>query len=378
MTARALNRSTLARQVLLRREPLGVVEGVRRVVALQAQHPASPYLALWNRLTGLDAADLDAAFARREVVKATLMRITLHAVAAGDYRAFREAMEPTLRAGRLGRFLAASGLTAADAASLVADLLEHTDRARSAAEVEAWLAERLGAASGTPAWQGLRGYAPLLHAATEARWSFGPRPTYVAASPRPALADPGASAGGLETLVRRYLEGFGPASVADVARFALVQRARAREAVEALSADLERLEGPDGTALVDVPDAPRPPEDMPAPPRLMAMWDSVLLAYVDRSRVIPPAYRRLVIRSNGDVLPTLLVDGFVAGVWRSVEGGIEATAFERLPDHAWDGLAGEARALVAFLADREPTVYRRYDRWWRNLPSAQVRLLPGD
>ncbi len=107
------------------------------------------------------------------------------------------------------------------------------------------------------------------------------------------------------------------------------------------------------------------------------MWDSILLAYSDRSRVIPSDYRRLVTRQNGDVLPTLLVDGYVAGVWRPVEGGIEATAFHRLSDAAWSGLVDEAAALVAFLTDREPTVYRRYTHWWRELPGAEVRLLPG-
>jgi hypothetical protein len=109
----------------------------------------------------------------------------------------------------------------------------------------------------------------------------------------------------------------------------------------------------------------------------MAMWDSVLLAYSDRSRVIPPDYRRSVIRSNGDVLPTLLVDGYVAGVWRPVKGGIEATAFHQLSDDTWTDLAAEAAALVAFLADRDPTVYRRYARWWTTLPSADVRVLPS-
>lgn len=109
----------------------------------------------------------------------------------------------------------------------------------------------------------------------------------------------------------------------------------------------------------------------------MAMWDSILLAYADRSRVIPSDYRRLVVQSNGDVLPTLLVDGYVARVWRPVEGGIEATAFHRLADEAWEGLAAEARALAALLADREPRVYRRYDRWWTALPKADVHVLPG-
>jgi len=101
----------------------------------------------------------------------------------------------------------------------------------------------------------------------------------------------------------------------------------------------------------------------------------VLLAYADRARLMSAEYRKLVMRSNGDALPTLLVDGLVAGVWRPVEGGIEATAFHRLSDDAWDGLDAEARALRAFLADREPRLYGRYAHWWSELPKGEVRLL---
>ena len=148
-------------------------------------------------------------------------------------------------------------------------------------------------------------------------------------------------------------------------------------ALRDLAGKIEELEGPDGSTLFDVPEGQRPPEDTVAPPRLLPMWDSILLAYFDRSRVIPPDYRQVVIRRNGDVLPTLLIDGYVAGVWRPVEGGIEATAFHRLDDEAWEGLAAEAVALVAFLAGREPVVYGRYARWWSTLPRNEVRLLPA-
>jgi hypothetical protein len=165
-----------------------------------------------------------------------------------------------------------------------------------------------------------------------------------------------------------------------MARFALVQRARVRAAVQALGGSLVQLEGPDGTVLYDVPGAARPAGDTPAPPRLMAMWDSIMLAYFDRSRVIPAGYQRLVTRTNGDVLPTVLVDGYVAGVWRAVRDGIEVTAFHPLPGFVWARLAAEAGALTLFLADREPEVYRRYHHWWAklpDLPGAQTRLLPG-
>lgn len=378
ITARELNRATLSRQMLLQRESLAVPDAVRRAVALQAQQPASPYLALWNRLTDFDPADLDAAFSDRTVVKATLMRITLHAVAADDHLAMHRAMQPTLRGAGLGdRRYTSSGLTVADADAMVPDLLELTRQPRSVAEIEAWLDARLDIPV-KGVWRGLRCFAPLLHAPTGGPWSFGPRPAYIAAGLPPTPVDKETADEFLPMVVRRYLEGFGPASMPDVAQFALVHRPRVRAALEALSTDLERLEGPDGTELFDSPGAPRPPEDTPVPPRLMAMWDSVLLAYNDRSRVVPPEYRKLVIRSNGDVLPTLLVDGYVAGVWRPADdGGIEATAFHPLPDEAWAGLAAEAKALLALLADREPRVYRRYDRWWADLPSVDVRILPG-
>ncbi|MFH9610325.1 winged helix DNA-binding domain-containing protein [Streptomyces sp. NPDC017448] len=377
MTARGLNRSTLARQLLLRREPLDAAEGVRRVVALQAQQPASPYLALWNRLVEFDPAGLDAAFTDHSVVKATLMRLTLHAVHADDHPAFREAMHPVVRASRLGSRFTASGLTAADADALVPGLLEFADRPRTAAACEAWLGERLGAPPEPGAWWGLRQYTPLLHAPTAPPWSFGHRPSYIAPPAGPPSTEPAASAASLRKLVVRYLEGFGPASVADVAQFAMVRRTDARAALADLAGRLERLTGPAGEELFDLPGSPRPDAATPAPPRLMAMWDSVLLAYADRGRVLPPAYRRTVIRANGDVLPTLLVDGYVAGVWRPVPGGVEATAFHPLPEEVWEALAAEARSLTAFLSDREPEVYRRYGHWWSRLPAATVRLLPG-
>nr|WP_222109165.1 winged helix DNA-binding domain-containing protein [Streptomyces cupreus] len=368
-----MNRATLGRQLLLRREPLEVAEAVRRVLALQAQQPASPYLALWNRLDDFKPADVDVAFADRTLLKATLLRITLHAVHREDYRMVREAMRPTLHASRLGYRFAAAGLTPADAAELEPGLLEFAEEPRSNGDMTAWLAERVGEEKKEGAWWGLRSCTPLVHAVTGGPWSFGTSPAYIAG---PEGRPEGGPDEALQGLVLRYLSSFGPASIADVAQFATVQRSRVRTALRALADSLEELEGPEGTVLYDIPDAPRPPEDTPAPPRLMAMWDSVLLAYADRGRVIPPDYRPLVIRVNGDVLPTLLVDGHVAGVWRPAEGGIEATAFHELPAEAWEALAEEAASLVALLADREPRVYSRYGHWWKKLPDAQVRVLP--
>jgi hypothetical protein len=377
LTARQLNRATLARQLLLQREPVDVVEGVRRVGALQAQEAASPYLALWNRLAGFEAAALDAAFAARQVVKASLVRLTVHAVHADDYPAFHHAMVPSLRASRLrDRRYLDTGLSEADADAFLPHLLAFLDRPRTGAEVEELIEVRLGAPQ-PRLWWALRMFAPLHHAPTGAPWSFGSPSAFVASGNAPAPATPAKHDEAVRRLARRYLEAFGPASLRDIAQFTMLRNPVLRRALEAMADEVDELEGPEGVDAVRRAGAPRGSEDAPAPPRLLPMWDSVLLAYADRSRVIPPAYRPLVIRRNGDVLPTLLVDGYVAGVWRPVDGRIEVTAFHRLDDETWDALAVEAAALVALLDERDPAVYRRYARWWRELPSEQVRLLPA-
>jgi hypothetical protein len=372
---RELNRATLARQLLLQREELDVLTAMRHVVALQAQHAASPYIALWNRLSGFDPAELDAAFADRTLVKGTVMRFTLHAVLAGDHPVMHAAMQPSLRTRLQDSRFTVSGLSPGEAHELVRELLVFLDIPRTAAEIEEWIHERVDAPPGS-VWWALRSFAPVLHAPTGGPWSFGWRPSFTASGTAPLPEDPVAFDEALQTLAVRYLEGFGPASVADLAQFALVQRSRARAALQSLAGTLERVEGPGGVELFDVPGGRCPAADTPAPPRLLPMWDSVLLAYSDRSRILPPEYRRTVIRSNGDVLPTLLVDGYVAGVWRPVEGGIEARPFSPLRAEDWEGLAAEARSLIAFLADREPEVYRRYARWWAALPDTEVRVLP--
>lgn len=375
LTARQLNRATLGRQLLLERRSLTPVEAMRQVVALQAQEPPSPYLALWNRIADFDAGELDRAFATHEMVKAQLMRITLHVVAAADYPAFHEAMVPSLRAARLyDRRFTAENVSIEEVEALTPDLLAFTAEPRKNADVEAWLADRFGAPK-PRVWWALRHFGPIVHAPTGGPWAFAPRPTYTTASEQ---TRPGDEAASVATLVRRYLEGFGPATMQDIAQFGTIYRPPVQKAIEALGDDLVRLEGPNGVGLLDVPDGLLPPEDAPAAPRLMAMWDSALLAYSDRSRIIPPDYRKLVMRNNGDVLPTILIDGYVAGVWRPVDAGIEVTAFHPLADADWNGLETEAASLVAFLAEREPRIYTRYAHWWDDLPRPDVRVLGLD
>ncbi len=377
ISARQLNRATLQRQLLLGRESLSAVDAVGRIVALQAQEAASVYIALWNRLRDFDPAELDAAFASQAIVKAQLMRVTLHAVTAVDYPQLHEAMQRTLRAARLNdRRFRSEGLTPADADALIPEAVQYASTPRSNADMEAWLEQRYGSAKPF-VWWALRQYGPFVHAVTGSTWSFGPRPAYTGA---PEQRRPDDQERSWRYLVLRYLGGFGPAAVQDVGTFGLLNRPPLREAFDALERSGEIV--PAGThgklQLFDLPGRELPDEETPAPPRLMAMWDSALLAYAERDRIIPPEFRKHVIRSNGDVLPTLLVDGYVAGVWRPTNQGIEASSLRPLSDDDWHGLEREARALRVFLADREPTVYQRYSRWWSTLPAVDVRILGRD
>ncbi|HEY5980295.1 MAG TPA: winged helix DNA-binding domain-containing protein [Microlunatus sp.] len=376
LTERQLNRTLLRRQLLVEREPVGVVQAVRRLVGLQAQQAAAPYVALWNRIAGFDPAELDAAFAQHRIVKATLLRITLHAVAADDRPVFHRAMVPTLRAARLGdaRFTR-TGLTSAEADASVADLLTFLAEPRSNAEVDTFFVGRFPDLPETSPWWALRSYAPLIHAPGAHPWSFGHRPSYLAA-PAPSTASEAVDAeAAMVELARRYLASYGPATPADLAQFSTLYRPPAKQAFADLSDELVEHTGPDGKPILDLAGAVLAEEDLEAPPRLLGMWDNALLAHTDRGRLIPAEHRPTVIRRNGDVLPMLLVDGYVAGVWRPVERGIEATAFRRLPAAVWEGLAAEADSLTAMLADREPLVFGRYGHWWKTIDGAQVKVL---
>lgn len=380
LTDRDLNRATLERQLLLRRERLDPAEAVRRLGGLQSQEPASPYLALWTRLAKFDPATLDAAFADRTVVKASLMRLTLHTVHAADWPAFHAAMLASLRASRLNdrRFLG-TGLTAEDADAQLPHLARFLARPHTSGEIEQRLAERLGVTE-PRAWWALKMYAPLHHAPTGGPWAFGAESSFQAAK---GELDPKRHTEAVHALLRSYLRAYGPATAQDFAQFTMLRQPLVRQALTELDGEVVPVKGPNRAALFDLAELQAsglPDAETPAPPRLLPMWDGTLLGYADRSRIVPAEYRSLVIQRNGDVLPTLLVDGYVAGVWRPAEAGagIEATAFRALDEDTWTGLAAEAVALRRFLDKRDPGLYRRYAHWWtKGMPRAEVRILAG-
>jgi len=370
LSRRALNRATLARQLLL--EPATGVDPVaalERIGGVQAQEPASPYLALWTRLTNFHAPVLHRAFVDRQAIKASLMRITLHAVSAADYRPLLATLLPMYReSGAVRR-----GTPRPDhVRELAAAAAAFAATPRRSAELRDHLAGQSGTLNlETPVWWWVRRYLPMVHVPEDAPWSFTRRPLITTASAwfgEPSLDDGGVlplEAGRLHT-VRRYLAAFGPATTADLSAWTGLSAGDFASAIATLDAEgaLERFSDEAGRMLLDLAAAPRPGDDVPAPPRFLPMWDSVLLAYRDRTRVISDEDRRRVVSRNGDVLPTFLVDGVVSGFWWAEKDGsgtrIALEPFRRLPAGERRALEAEAERLASFVGPREPGVYGRY------------------
>jgi hypothetical protein len=361
----ALTRETMVRQGLSSRRPLGVTDAVRSVLALQAQEPAAPYVALWNRIEDFDGADLDRALAEGSIVKASLFRFTLHAVDANDISWARAAMQSRVHDAGHHDVIDGIGLSSQRVDEILARLTTEMTEPHGNADMEQLLAELVPEAVDTARlWSALRVVGAFRHAATPGPWSFGRRPVFL-----PCTAAAGDERAATAELVRRYLIAFGPATIADMSQFTILKRSALREVVESMD-DVVDVSGADGGQLIDVKGRdPEPDGELASlPPRLLGMWDSVLLAYADRSRVIPDEHRAHVIRRNGDVLPTVLVGGRVRGVWRASVDGIQVRALEPMDDATLAQLDDEARDLRRFLADREPAVFSRFGRWWDHLP----------
>jgi len=342
------------------------VAAIESLAGLQAQEPASPYLALWSRLARFAADDLDREFADRAVVKATLMRVTLHAVSAADYASFLPALRPMHHALRrrgtgsideaVVRRLGRSALAFAAEPRTNPVLRDHVDSEATRLAVDL-----------DEAWWWVRLRHDFIHVPTTRPWSFSRRPTLAAATSWLADLAFAKESLAIEHLVRRYLGAFGPATMADAAAWSGLTIARLRPGFSGIEQSGQLWRGRDerGRELLDLLTSPRPGCGVDAPPRFLPMWDSLLLAYADRTRLIDDAARSVVIGRNGDTLPTFLVDGRVAGLWWAVADSgsgcrIELEPFGRLAAATRRALDREAERLAAFLAPLEPAVYRRY------------------
>ena len=340
LTLRELNRALLERQLLLKRHRLSVQRAVERICALQAQYSPSPYIALWSRLEGFRKEQLTRALEQRRVVKSSLFRITLHITSARDYPHFAAAWLP-----------AAQESTPRVTSKKIADLSRLVNAAAmkrpiTHEELEAMAAEGMGGFR----WR-TRTLAPLLHVPPSGTWRFHGRPELRALKAWLGVELP-AREDGAAHLVKSYLAAFGPATQEDLLRFAGVRVGDIRPGLEQL--ELRRFRDERGRLLLDVPRGPLPDGDKPAPVRFLPKWDSAILGYAppERTRILPEKFRATVIRKNGDVLPTVLVDGFVAATWDvDKRGKLQLEPLRRLSKAERSEVDAEGERVLAFVAD---------------------------
>ena len=337
LTQRELNRATLARQLLLERKKLSPTAVIERLVGMQAQWPAAPYVGIWTRTTSFERETLERELARGEILKATVMRQTLHLVTRRDYGLIRAAMSEnnfpweTALAKKLApgirKLAGESPITSAQG-------IAHIERKYGLAGIEA-----------RRAWRAARATAHLVHHHETALWIGRPEGRFVAADEPEAHVPVEARA----EMLRRYLAAFGPATVRDMNAWSMMHVPELRAALALL--ELRRFRDVRGKELLDVPRAPLPDPDVRAPARFLPKWDNVLLGFADRTRIMPEPYRKRIVGANGDVAPTFLVDGFVAGMWRAVKGRVVLEPFQKLSRADRAELEEEAARLEVFLAD---------------------------
>ena len=367
LSLRAINRALLSRQLLLDRQPLPaaepgraaqVLQTIEHLVGLQAQAPFPPYYGLLSRLDGFRPQDLAARLTDRSVVRIALMRGTIHLVSARDCLPLRRLLQPTIERGMHnahGRHLEGVDRVALAAAG------------RALVESEPMTFSELGLAL-AQTWpdyrpndlaQAVRAFVPLVQVPPRAVWGRSGASRHTSAQAwldiQPGEAE---AAPGLDELVLRYLAAFGPATARDVAAWSRLTGLRA--VLDRLRPSLVTFTGEQGAELFDLPSAPRPGEDVPAPVRLVAEFDNLVLSHADRSRIISAASaKRFFYTVNGVIPGSVLIDGFVAGMWRVAQGRRTATLTIELfgPPRQRAELLAEAERVLSFCApDASPDI----------------------
>jgi hypothetical protein len=335
LTLGELNRATLARQLLLRPKRLTARAVIEQLGGMQAQCPPAPYVGVWSRVTAFKRAVLAG-----DVVKASLMRNTLHLVTRRDYPVFWTALHdipswPDAAAIADGVRIAPLIRAMALAEPLrTQEALAYLEREHGLADVHR-----------NRVWHVARTRSHVMHAPQTALWSSRPQGLFA------ALEEPRAveKLVAIAEIVKRYLAAFGPASRADIATWSGMRVVDFAPALDALE-PLRRFRDERGRELLDLPRAPLPAADVPAPVRLLPKWDNLLLSHDDRTRVLPEDYRKRMIAKNGDVAQAFLVDGVVAGEWTADKHGkVTLDPYAPLPRVARRAVEDEAARLQAWL-----------------------------
>jgi hypothetical protein len=340
---RALNRATLARQFLLERTTRPVPDVVEHLVGLQAQTPHTWYLGLWSRIAGFRPEDAAAGLADRSLVRVALMRSTIHLVTPADAHGLRAAVQPVLDRDLFQNQLhgaAVRGLDVEEVVEAARPLL--AERARTSRELGALLKARWPDRPAAGLAYAVRNRLPLVQVPPRGLWGRSGPITHTSAE---AWLGPGTSFSP-ETVVRRYLAAFGPATVADVQTWSGLTHLK--EVVATMRSQLRLFHDERGRELFDLPDAPLPDSGTPAPVRFLYDFDNLLLSHADRTRVRTEDFRRAFAARGGPVPGAVLVDGFTAAHWTLTRDPESAT----LSVHPYRPLSGDEVAAVRAEAER--------------------------
>jgi hypothetical protein len=342
LSGRELNRALLARQLLLERAAGSLPKTLERIAGIQAQYAPSMYVGLWSRLRDLRRETLTRALERRSVVQGTLLRSTIHLVSPRDWWPFAIAT----RADRREHWLRAHRGDPSRA-EMEAAAKRLRPRLAEGPVRRAELQEIVG--KGAPGTNGASLWTEMVRVPPSGTWERRRADIFAAAEhwigPEPEIAFEQA----LEHLVRSYLRGFCPAAAAEIADWAGVAPRSVAAAIERM--ELRRFRADDGRELVDLPRAPLPDPDTPAPVRFLPTWDATLLVHARRTRILPERHRPRVFNTKTpQSVSTFLVDGAVAGTWELEKGRVKVHAFSRLDQATRRALDEEAARLAAFAA----------------------------
>lgn len=359
LTLRDLNRATLARQMLLERAAIPVPAAVERLAGLQAQLPVSPYVALWTRLRDFCRADLADRIEDRSIVKATLMRTTLHLFTAADYLRLHGTIQPVLEHGVASISRRRDAGVDYDRVLAAAEPFM-AEQPHTFAELSAML-ENLMPDNDVGAMRyAVRMRLPMVQVPVRSGWSYPGNPKFTLAEAW--LGQPIPAGEPVRTLVFRYLAAFGPASVADFQTWSGMSGMKAT--FEQLRPDLRTYRDEKGRELFDLPDLPLPDAGTPAPVRFLPEFDNLLLAHDKRTRVVSDDYRVRVFLTGLRIAATILVDGFVRGVWKIEKSKGAAVlvieALEPLTQPDREALADEGERLVRFVESGAKTFGVRF------------------
>lgn len=350
LSLREINRATLARQMLLERENISATAAIEQLAGMQAQLASAPYAGLWTRLKDFQRDDLAEQISKKNIVKATMMRATLHLVSTEDYLRFRGTLQEVL-AGASGDIRKQRGVEFNVHEIVAVGRAFLAEQPRSFAEITAMFEEKYPRVDVGALRYTLRTHLPLIQVPTQTHWSYPGNPQFTLADEWLGQAIPETT--DVQELIRRYLAAFGPASVKDIETWSGLKKLK--DVIEPMRDRLVSYRDERKRELFDLPDMLLPDADTPAPERFLPEFDNLLLAHEKRTRVVADEFRKGVYLPGLRVAATILVDGFVRGAWKvetkKGEASLTITPFAALTKENRTALNDEGERLVRFVAN---------------------------